>query len=127
MQPDAPLEIIKASYRTLMHKLRQHPDLGGDNEHAAILNDAYAVLSDVEKRKQYDANYTYPTINDLREGTNIFPEILVPSRGSFWESLRISVSHNQTTQKHLSNSAVVGRCSYGKPLRQCERYYFPLK
>lgn len=75
VQPDAPLEIIKSSYRTLMHKLRQHPDLGGDNENAALLNDAYAVLSDSEKRKQYDANYTYPTINDLREGNNIFSGI----------------------------------------------------
>ena len=68
VQPDAPLEIIKASYRTLMHKLKQHPDLGGDTDHAAVLNDAYAVLSDMEKRKKYDANYTHTTINDLREG-----------------------------------------------------------
>lgn len=68
VQPDAPLEIIKASYRTLMHKLRQHPDLGGDTDQAAVLNDAYAVLSDLEKRKKYDANYTYPAINELREG-----------------------------------------------------------
>ena len=30
VQPDAPTEIIKSSYRTLMQKLRMHPDLGGD-------------------------------------------------------------------------------------------------
>ncbi len=75
VQPDAPLEIIKSSYRTLMHKLKQHPDLGGDNERAAILNDAYAVLSDLEKRKKYDATYTHPTINDLREGNKTFSDI----------------------------------------------------
>jgi hypothetical protein len=28
VQPDAPMEVIRASYRTLMQKLRFHPDLG---------------------------------------------------------------------------------------------------
>ena len=54
VQPDAPAEVIKASYRTLMHKLRHHPDLGGDQWNAAIINDAYAVLSNIEKRAAYD-------------------------------------------------------------------------
>ncbi|MFT5395826.1 MAG: DnaJ-class molecular chaperone [Gammaproteobacteria bacterium] len=31
IQPDAPLEIIKNNYRTLLQKLRLHPDLGGGN------------------------------------------------------------------------------------------------
>jgi len=30
VQPDAPVEIIRASYRTLMLKLKRHPDMGGD-------------------------------------------------------------------------------------------------
>ena len=54
VQPDAPYEIIKASYRTLMQKLKAHPDLGGDEWNAAVINEAYAVLSDTEKRKKYD-------------------------------------------------------------------------
>ena len=28
VQPDAPVEVIKASYRALMRELRLHPDLG---------------------------------------------------------------------------------------------------
>ena len=55
VQPDAPYEIIKASYRTLMQKLKAHPDLGGDEWNAALINEAYAVLSDPEKRANYDA------------------------------------------------------------------------
>ena len=55
VQPDAPYEIIKASYRTLMQKLKAHPDLGGDKWNAAVINEAYAVLSDCEKRAKYDA------------------------------------------------------------------------
>jgi len=54
VQQDAPLEIIKASYRTLMQKLRQHPDLGGDDYNAALLNEAYAVLTNSANRKIYD-------------------------------------------------------------------------
>jgi hypothetical protein len=54
VQPDAPTEIILASYRTLMQRLRNHPDLGGDHEHAILLNEAHAVLSDPERRAAYD-------------------------------------------------------------------------
>lgn len=54
VQPEAPPEVIKASYRTLMSTLRVHPDLGGDAEAAARLNAAYAVLIDPEQRRAYD-------------------------------------------------------------------------
>ena len=54
VQPEAPVEIIRASYRTLMGPLRQHPDRGGDHHVAALLNEAYAVLSDPARRAAYD-------------------------------------------------------------------------
>jgi len=54
VQPDAPIEVIKASYRALMGPLRHHPDLGGDHETAALINEAYAVLTDAERRRTYD-------------------------------------------------------------------------
>ena len=54
IQPDAPLEVIRASYRTLMQSLKHHPDLGGDQWNAALLNEAYAVLSTPETRAAYD-------------------------------------------------------------------------
>ena len=54
VRPDAPTEIIKSSYRTLMQRLKQHPDLGGDHEHAARINKAYATLSDSGSRAAYD-------------------------------------------------------------------------
>lgn len=55
VQPEAPAEIITASYRTLMQKLKGHPDLGGDPDKAVLLNQAYAVLSDPGRRRRYDA------------------------------------------------------------------------
>ncbi len=54
VQPDAPLEVIRASYRTLMRELKQHPDLGGSTINASLLNEAYIVLSDPERRADYD-------------------------------------------------------------------------
>lgn len=53
-QPDAPMEVIKASYRTLMQKLKQHPDLGGEHWNAALINEAYNLLRDSDKRRLYD-------------------------------------------------------------------------
>jgi len=54
VQPDAPAAVIRTSYRTLMQKLRMHPDLGGDHAVAALLNEALEVLGDAQKRERYD-------------------------------------------------------------------------
>ena len=55
VQPEAPEAVIRASYRALMQKLKMHPDLGGDAETAAQINEAYAVLTDPDRRVAYDA------------------------------------------------------------------------
>jgi curved DNA-binding protein CbpA len=52
VQADAPPEVIKASYRALMTV--HHPDVGGNHETAALLNEAYAVLSCADRRAAYD-------------------------------------------------------------------------
>ncbi len=54
VQPDAPVEIIRTAYRTMMQRLKMHPDLGGDVEMAALINQAFATLSDPAKRAAYD-------------------------------------------------------------------------
>ena len=54
MQPDAPVEIIKSSYRTLMQRLKHHPDLGGSHWNATLINEAYHVLTDPALRERYD-------------------------------------------------------------------------
>lgn len=54
VQPDAPQEIIRTSYHTLMRELKKHPDLGGDNGRAAVINEAYETLCDGVNRAKYD-------------------------------------------------------------------------
>ena len=54
VQPDAPVAVIKSSYCALMLKMKQHPDLGGDHETAALINEAHAVLTNINRRAEYD-------------------------------------------------------------------------
>jgi curved DNA-binding protein CbpA len=54
VQPDAPFEVIRANYRTLMQKLKLHPDLGGEHWNAIFVNEAYETLADPIKRHAYD-------------------------------------------------------------------------
>lgn len=54
VQPDAPIEIIRTSYRALMRELKKHPDLGGDHWTASIINEAYETLRNNVKRAEYD-------------------------------------------------------------------------
>jgi curved DNA-binding protein CbpA len=59
VQPDAPLEILTASYRTLMGPLKMHPDRGGDHATASLINEAYNVLSDPVRREAYVRTYRH--------------------------------------------------------------------
>lgn len=53
---NAPPEVIRAAYKTLSQKY--HPDRNGNSPDAIrviqIINSAYAVLSDPEKRREHD-------------------------------------------------------------------------
>lgn len=74
VQPEAPPEVIKASWRALMHGARMHPDLGGDPQAAALINHAYAVLGDAERRRAYDRSLDLTRMRAGRRG-------LEPGRG----------------------------------------------
>ena len=54
VQPDAPTEVIRMSYLTLMRRLKMHPDLGGDHARAVLINEAFATLVDPARRAAYD-------------------------------------------------------------------------
>lgn len=52
VKKDASADEIKKAFRRLARK--HHPDAGGSEEKFKEINEAYEVLSDAEKRKQYD-------------------------------------------------------------------------
>jgi curved DNA-binding protein CbpA len=54
VQPDAPPEVIRHNYTILLKKLRIHPDLGGNDLDAALINVAYETLRRPERRAEYD-------------------------------------------------------------------------
>jgi hypothetical protein len=82
VQPDAPIEVIRASYRTLMRELKQHPDLGGSSSHAALLNEAYRTLGNPTLREEYDRNlfrrYTKQSLSPHAFGHPPHPNPLCP-------------------------------------------------
>lgn len=58
VHPRASQEMINKAYRTLMGEMRGHPDLGGDEERAKLMNEAHTVLADPDLRRAYDAART---------------------------------------------------------------------
>ncbi len=52
VQKSASADEIKKAYRAMAHKY--HPDKGGDAEKFKEVNEAYQILSDKQKRSQYD-------------------------------------------------------------------------
>ncbi len=54
VHPSAHPVVIRKVYHVLMLDLKHHPDLGGDVERAQLINEAFAVLSDPQRRQEYD-------------------------------------------------------------------------
>ena len=63
VKKNASADEIKRAFRKLAQK--HHPDAGGDEETFKQINEAYEVLSDPEKKKQYD---TFGTVGDFAHG-----------------------------------------------------------
>ena len=72
VQFDAPPAVIKASYRTMMQKMKMHPDLGGNEEQAMLLNEALETLLDEHRRARYDEalKQSQPAIFSQRQGSS---------------------------------------------------------
>lgn len=54
VHPHAHAAVIRKVYHVLMLELRGHPDLGGEVQPAQLINEAFAVLSDPDRRREYD-------------------------------------------------------------------------
>ena len=54
VDPGASQEVIQGAYRALLKDAGLHPDLGGAEDRAKAINEAYSVLGKPEKRQVYD-------------------------------------------------------------------------
>src|SRR6266849_2350056 len=56
LNPAAEMEVIEGAYKRLAGKY--HPDKKtGDEERMKLLSEAYSILHDASKRRDYDADY----------------------------------------------------------------------
>ena len=115
LQPDCSFEDIKHQYRTLAKK--HHPDLGGDAEVFKRIKFAYEVLSDPDRRKQYDETKTTTgsiniRIEAIQELANIFNNIIPnfdPDTGANLIELMTNDISRSTVRVHAD-------------ITQCEKY-----
>lgn len=85
---DATLVQIKAAYRRLASQ--HHPDReGGDKDKAAAVNDAYACLSDAERRRRYDEGG-----EDTHAGPSPEERRRVEIQTALLTALKAAVSHD---------------------------------
>jgi hypothetical protein len=54
VHPSAHPHVVRAAYRTLLKTLQKHPDVGGGEVEARRIIEAYATLSDPDRRREYD-------------------------------------------------------------------------
>lgn len=65
ISPKAEAQEIKSAFRMLA--VKHHPDKGGDARLFAVVQEAYAVLSDPSRRAEYDGSLKRKPVADLGE------------------------------------------------------------
>jgi molecular chaperone DnaJ len=86
---NATQEEIKKTFRELSKK--HHPDKGGDEEMFKKINGAYSVLSDPDKRKEYDNPRSHATGSDIHD---IYEQMSKMHNRGRSESVKISPNVN---------------------------------
>lgn len=103
---NADTEEIKKSYRKLA--LKHHPDRGGNAETFKLINQAYDVLKDSQKRAEYDASVQHPKFSVqrfspgfVRNSTTTKVEI-----NGFTKTVTTIKTRNGVTTKQVQTSSI---------------------
>ena len=118
VQPDAPAEVIKASWRTLLGRLRQHPDLGGGTAQAAAINQAWAVLGDAAQRAAYDAGLPQRAVEPV--AVPVAEPVAGPMAGPIGTSLALRAGTSACPLCHQPT------CAPARPDSRCPACHSPL-
>lgn len=130
VQPNASVDTIKVSYRKLMVTMKMHPDLGGDHDVAAQINEAYAVLKDESKRAKYDRMYLLRRLEAAQTAAREREKRTANSAGA----RPAAGSTRRPSPSPLAREGKAGQCPYcntalPKSIRsdtRCERCRSPL-
>ena len=113
-------EIIEKAYKTLVKKY--HPDLQDNNlkaeyeEKIKLINEAFEVLSDSEKRKNYDLNLkqTEFSVEDynnlinenlkLKNEINYLKNNLINYKNNFNNKINENLNYNDINKNNLNNN-----------------------
>jgi len=122
IQPDAPKEVIRSSYRTMMQKLKMHPDLGGNHDDAAVVNEAYSVLMNDTARAEYDADLNFkPKAEQHTEKTKQPKASQKPSKKNFHADYKQQCAFCNTQHNMGNNIGPDDICP------KCDSPVFPAK
>lgn len=112
VSPNATKEIIEAAYRALQKQF--HPDAGGSEELARLVNEAREILTDPIKRNRYDT--------ELRLGQSTAPSHQAQAPRPQPEVLHLALCMACGAQNRVSperfEEAVCGRCTFPLTLGQ---------
>jgi DnaJ-class molecular chaperone len=108
VEPNAPIEKIRAFYR--LKSREAHPDReNGNEELQKLLNDAYEILRDPKKRKQYNQQMGLP----------LKPRAIKPG-GPAYQEIEVSRKDaNQPISYTFSRWEPCGRC-WGEGCNHCQ-------
>ena len=67
VHPKAGAEVIKKAYYTLMQQ--NHPDKGGSDDIAKKINEAYEILLDEKRRKEFDTERNLRLLEKMKSLT----------------------------------------------------------
>jgi DnaJ-class molecular chaperone len=108
VEPDAPPEKIRAIYRLRSREAYPHREGIGDEELQKQLNEAYGILKDPEKRRDYNEQMRLPAN----------PRPLKPGKPSYQE-IRVSNQHaNRPVSYTFSRWEPCSRC-WGEGCTRC--------
>lgn len=93
VQPEAPDGLIKRVYRVMMQHLRLHPDLGGDTQNAALINEAYRAITHPVSRAEHDLALAEQGLTAARIGSG--PLVEYPRHAA-------TARHNNINRRHYA-------------------------